>query len=65
MDRLERPGDRCSVRRMPAVHPDRHRAPAAIAADLWIIATVIAVIRRRTAATATAKTKEPAALAIP
>jgi hypothetical protein len=50
---------------MPAVHPDRHRAPAAIAADLWIIATVIAVIRRPTAATATAKTKEPAALAIP
>jgi hypothetical protein len=37
----------------------------AIAADLWIIATVIAVIRRRTAATATAETEEPAALAIP
>lgn len=39
--------------------------PPAIAADLWIIATVIAVIRRRTAATATAETEEPAALAIP
>jgi hypothetical protein len=34
-------------------------------ADLWIIATVIAVIRRRTAAIATAETEEPAALAIP
>lgn len=38
----------------------------AIAADLWIIATIIAVIRRRTpAAAATAETQEPAALAIP
>jgi hypothetical protein len=37
----------------------------AIAADLWIIATIIAVLRRPAAAPATAGTGEPAVLAIP